>query len=406
MWLPLPINFLQEGLMKLSRSLFLFIVLLVVMGLACNFGGGEEPTAEPAPTDIPPTEVAAAPTDPPPTEAPTEVPTEAPTEAPTKEALPTSVPDPTEAPASQAPFELSSTSYAHPDGLFEIFPPVGWEEETKTGGATFTEPGGGSGFINVEVTNTSYQIDGVSFEQFVDARDLNFFGRFDGYEISNRQIDPDIGLARVTKRLNFSGEPQIVYTLYDQHSATIFSIDFWASSDLAPAYRERYDEIISTATVDSAQAEALVDVYYWIYTFTGPSDHFEIEVPLAWLYESTEGEVAIVDTFYSPDNHGIVQNITYDDGEVIDRSQAGQFALALLREYYADDILITDDQVQPDGSERLIWNSPSGDYSGISFLETRGTTFLMFSVLWDNPYEEDYFDTLDYIISTYTTPEG
>jgi hypothetical protein len=60
--------------------------------------------------------------------------------------------------------------------------------------------------------------------------------------------------------------------------------------------------------------------------------------------------------------------------------------------------------VQPDGSERLTWNSPSGNYSGISFLESRGTTFLMFSVLWDNPYEADYFDTLDYIISTYTTP--
>lgn len=391
--------------MKLSRSLFLFIVLLVVMGLACNFGGGEEPTAVPAPTDVPPTEVAAAPTDAPaPTEAPTEVPTEAPAEVPpTKPVLPTGVPNPTEAPVSEAPFELSPTAYSHPDGIFELFPPDGWQEETKTGGATFTEPGG-SGFINVEVTNTSYEIDGTSFEAFVDARDANLFGRFDGYEVINRQVDPDIGLARVTKRLNFSGESQIVFTLYDQHGATIFSIDFWASADLAPAYRDKYEEIIDTASVDSATAEAVVDVYYWIYTFTGPDDLFEIEVPLAWRFETTEGDVATVDTFYSPDSHGIVQNITYDDGEVIDRSQAGAFALALLHQFYADDIRISDDQVQSDGSERLTWNSPSGEYSGISFLETRGTTFLLFSVLWDDAYKDDYFDTLDYIISTYTTP--
>jgi hypothetical protein len=392
--------------MRHSRSLIFFIALLMLMGLACSVGaGGDEPTAAPQPTTAPATEVVAVPTDtqPAPTEAPTSAPTDVP---PTKPSLPTSAPEPTQVPVEQAPFELSPTIYAHPDGIFDLYPPAGWEVETKTGGATFTEPAGGSGFINVEVTNTSYQIDGPSFERFVDARDANLFGEFDGYEVINRQIDPDIGLARVTKRLNFGGEPQVVYTLYDQHSEVVFSLDFWASADLAAAYREKYEEIISGATVDSVQAAAVVDVYYWIYTFTGPGSLFEIEVPLPWTYETTEGEVAIVDTFYSPDDHGIVQNITYDDGVEINRSEAGAFALSLLRDYYAEDIIITDDQVQPDGSERLTWNSPSGNYSGISFLETRGTTFLMFSVLWDNPYEVDYFDTLDYIISTYTTPEG
>ncbi len=395
--------------MRQSRSFFFFVLLLLFVGMACNFGaGGEEPTAEPEATAVPATEVAAAPTDPPaaPTVAPTEPPAVEPTEVPATKAAPTTAPEPTPVPPVQAPFELSPTVYSHPDGLFDLFPPVGWEVENKTGGATFTEPAGGSGFINVEVTNTSYEIDGGSFEAFVDARDANLFGRFDGYEVINRQIDSDIGVARVTKRLNFGGEPQVVFTLYDQHSAVIFSLDFWASADLAAPYREKYEEIIDNATVDSAQAAAEVDEYYWIYTFTGPRDLFEIEVPLAWRYETTEGDVAIVDTFYSPDDHGIVQNIAYDDGTAISNAEAGAFALSLLREFYAEDIVITDDQVQPDGSERLTWNSPSGNYSGISFLESRGTTFLMFSVLWDNPFEADYFDTLDYIISTYTTPEG
>lgn len=395
--------------MRQSRSLFYFVLLLLFAGLACNFGGGgEEPTAVPEATAVPPTEVAAAPTDPPPAEptaVPTEVPVvEAPTEVPPTKPVPTTAPEPTPIPPVQEAFDLSATLYSHPDGIFELYPPAGWEVETKTGGATFTEPAGGSGFINVEVTNTSYELDGASFEALVDARDANFFGRFDGYTIINRQVDTDTGVARVTKRLNFDGEPHVVFTLYDQHGATVFSLDFWASDDLAAPYREKYEEIISNAIVDSAQAVAVVDKYYWIYTFTGPDNLFEIEVPLAWRYETTEGDVAIVDTFYSPDSHGIVQNITYDDGDVIDRSTAGAFALALLREFYADDIRITDDQVQPDGSERLTWNSDSGNYSGISFLETRGdTTFLMFSVLWDNPYEADYFDTLEYIISTYTS---
>jgi hypothetical protein len=78
--------------MRRSRSLFFFVMLLLLVGLACSFGaGGEEPTAVPQPTDVPPTAVAAAPTDPPP---PTDVPVVEPTEAPppTKPALPTSPP--------------------------------------------------------------------------------------------------------------------------------------------------------------------------------------------------------------------------------------------------------------------------------------------------------------------------
>ena len=142
----------------------------------------------------------------------------------------------------------------------------------------------------------------------------------------------------------------------------------------------------------------------WIFTFTGPADLFNIEVPLPWRYESSADTETVVDTFYSPDEHAIIQNIAYDDGTEVTRSQAGAFALELLKTYYASDIRITDDQVQSDGSERLIWNSPSGNYSGISFLETRGTTFLLFSVLWDNPFEDSYFDALDYTISSYDVP--
>jgi hypothetical protein len=118
-----------------------------------------------------------------------------------------------------------------------------------------------------------------------------------------------------------------------------------------------------------------------------------------------EGDVFIVDTFTSPDEHAFIENITYDDGEAISRSDAGAFALELMKEFYAGDIQVSDDQVQPDGSERLTWHSPSGGYSGISFLETRGTTFLLFSSIWDDPYEDDYLDSLRYTIETYDVPE-
>jgi hypothetical protein len=127
-------------------------------------------------------------------------------------------------------------------------------------------------------------------------------------------------------------------------------------------------------------------------------------VPESWLYEFTYEEVVAVDTFYSPDDHALIENIVYDDGEEVSKSEAGAFALELLREFYAEDIRITDDQVQPDGSERLIWNSPSGEYTGWSFFETRGTTFLLFTLIYDNAYEDIYFDVLNDVVETYDIP--
>lgn len=65
------------------RSIFWTSILLVVLlttSMACNLGGGEEPTAVPAPTELPPTEESVAPAAPTETLAPTEAP--APTEPP------------------------------------------------------------------------------------------------------------------------------------------------------------------------------------------------------------------------------------------------------------------------------------------------------------------------------------
>jgi hypothetical protein len=392
--------------MKHSRSLLLLFIPLLLVALACNLpAGGEEatavvdsPTAETSVTEAPPTEALDVPTDTP-AAAPTDTPEVKPTDPP-----PTSAPEPTQ-PPEQPTLALETTPYSQPQGLFELFPPQGWIVEDKEAGASFNAPDD-SGFINVEVTNTGLILDGDSFERFVNARDANFFGGFEGYEVLNQQIDKGTGVARITKRLLFDGIPQIVMTLYDQHDQSVFSIDFWSDVDLTPIYSEAYEEIINTANVDGALAASETDMYYWIYDFYGPGDLFTIEVPIPWTYERTgaEGDIAIVDTFYSPDEHGIVQNISWDDGTEVSKGEAGAFALELLRTSYAEDIRITDDQVQADGSERLTWHSPGGAYSGISFLETRGTTFLLFTVLWDDPFEDVYFDVLDYTIGTYDVP--
>ena len=95
-----------------------------------------------------------------------------------------------------------------------------------------------------------------------------------------------------------------------------------------------------------------------------------------------------------------------DDGEEISKSEAGAFARYLLQEYYeVDDIVITDDQVQSDGSERLNWYSESLGVDGTSFFETRGTTFLLLTWVVDSAAYDQYFPVWDNLVSSYAIPE-
>ncbi len=148
-------------------------------------------------------------------------------------------------------------------------------------------------------------------------------------------------------------------------------------------------------------------------TFTDQNKYYQIDVPSGWTHSQTtdkQNNYYYIDTFESPDKNGMIENIAYDDGTAFNGSDNGRFALYLLNTFYSytkaeGDIRVSDDSIQKDGSERLTWASKGGGYSGISYFEVRNkTTFLMFTVEWGNNYKDQYFDTLDHVISSYTSP--
>jgi hypothetical protein len=147
-------------------------------------------------------------------------------------------------------------------------------------------------------------------------------------------------------------------------------------------------------------------------TFTDQNDLFAIEVPGDWPHEQTvaDDNTYYFDTFKSPDELALVENIVYDDGTAFSGSQKATFALYLLNTFYSStgaegDIRVSDDSIMKDGSERLTWSSKGGGYSGISFLETRGTTtFLFFTVEWVDSAQDQYLDTLNAVIESYRIP--
>lgn len=382
--------------MKHTHLLFPLFLVLAMPALACGLVGGAEPTVTAFPTEPPPTATGV-----PPSPTPTADPTATATPRPAAEATATTA-SPVASPTVE-PLELAATRYAHPSGIFSLNPPAGWSVAEDEGSASFTSPDE-TGYMHVEVTNTGYELGPEAFTSFVENRDLNFFSVFEDYVQLEQEIDAEEGIATVTKNFTFEQMPQTVVSVYLQEGPAIFAVDTWADQAHVAVYSDLYPRVIETIELNrEAAAEQLI--YNWIYTFEGPAGLFTIDVPTPWEYERTESDVVIVDSFYAPDGHAVIQNIVYDDGEEISRSEAGTFALELLRTYYAQDIRILDDQVQPDGSERLIWTSSSGGYSGTSFLETRGTTFLLFTTMHDDAYEDVYLDTLNYTVETYAVPE-
>lgn len=148
-------------------------------------------------------------------------------------------------------------------------------------------------------------------------------------------------------------------------------------------------------------------------TFTDENKLYQIDVPADWTYEHTVDKTNnyyYIDTFTSPDQAALIENIVYDDGTPFVGQDKARFALYLLNTFYSKtgkegDIRVSDDRIMSDGSERLVWSSRGGGYSGISFLETRGTTtFLFFTVEWANGAKDQYMDTLNAVIESYRIP--
>ena len=148
-------------------------------------------------------------------------------------------------------------------------------------------------------------------------------------------------------------------------------------------------------------------------TFTDQNDHYAIDVPSDWAYSQTvdsEKNYYYIDTFTSPDQMALVENIVYDDGKPFTGNDKSKFSLYLLNTFYSKtgkegDIRVSDYRMMQDGSERMVWTSKAGGYSGITFLETRSsTTFLLFTVKWVNSAEDQYKSILDDVIASYRVP--
>jgi hypothetical protein len=255
----------------------------------------------------------------------------------------------------------------------------------------------------MQVTNTGYELNQVGFNNFVAGREANLFAGYAGYQEIERRVGTENRSVRVTKHLLSDAQLYTVVTFYTVHGAAVSNLDVWLHSEAYDDQPTFPDRLYGYLQVDASQAASL-RAYEWVFEFEGPGRLFTIEVPISWQYELRERQHTLVESFYSPDEQAVIQNLVYDEGRILTGREVGELALDLLWTYYAPDIVVTEDRIQPDGSERLTWYSPGGDYRGISFLEARGSTFLFFTVMYTNSYAATYFPVLEHSVTTYQVP--
>lgn len=364
--------------MDSRQRLLLFGIgaMVLLVSLACA-GGGLLSTPTAVPTPIPPTAV-------PPTATATQ-------------------PAPV---LTGGPFEIDPVLYTHPSGAFSLYPPLGWSADEGDGDVLFLSPDN-VGAIYAAITNTGYQLDSSAFSRFVDATEINFFGRREQYQVVDTATGDGGKNIVVQKTFLFNGVPQEVITLYRQVEAVVYSFDFWVEEDKFEAYSDAYLTVAANIQFNPSAAASL-SKYSFIYTFTGPENLFTIDVPSAWLYsQSTELEDTTIDTFTAPDGKAFIENIAVDDGTTRDPALTQGSALSLINYKYsngANDIVVSEEIPQDDGSIRLTWTSAASGLYGQTFYEVRnGTTLLLFTVAFDGTLSDVYLDVVNYTVSTYST---
>ena len=298
---------------------------------------------------------------------------------------------------------LSSTPYTHPTGAFAISFPEGWEvSEYNNSGAAYSPDGAAS--VTVYFENAGYGLDADSLTNYINNIETNFYGSYPNYSQSSVEPQSD-GSVGVFKTLDSDGVQYEVATYYWQDGTSLFIQDWWVTSDQYDALSDGLLDVTNSMLWDGAAA-AEDFLYPLQYTYTCPGSLCTFSVPYGWSAGRDESFTStIIDSFQSPDKVTFIDNFVYDDGTTFTRSQAGQAALTLLKEYYqVNDIVVTSDKVQGDGSERLDWYSRNGGYSGESFFETRGTTFLMLTWVANDSYFDLYSPVWGSILDTYSIP--
>lgn len=323
---------------------------------------------------------------------------------PSPDSFPILIPTPTQGkdPVSSTVGAIETVLYTHPDGLFSMQMPKGYTVSETPFGATFADPAG-EVTMTVNCVNTGYPLTADTFEKLVDNREIRNIYALDSYIKIDQEIQTPAEII-VRKSYVDAGNVKtgISYYYFDLNSVLV--VDFWAKESLFSAYEQRFADWYSSVELAASVIKDL-PIYSFDPASTQSNGSFSIMVSPYWGMHRIKDDYSIVETFSSPDHQAFIQTLVYDDGNRMTMKIAGEIALSLLRNNYTTEIIITKDEILPDGREKLTWGSLESNYQGIITFITHGTSAQILAVVWDQDPDDYYETVLNEVVASYMLDE-
>ena len=140
--------------------------------------------------------------------------------------------------------------------------------------------------------------------------------------------------------------------------------------------------------------------------YTSPEDIFTIEVPAGWAKETDNETIedTVIETFTAPDGNASVQVLVNEVASDTTAVEKGQYTLDYMKRLLGEDLRIATDVQLEDGCERLEWWSDKKGTTGMSYFDIFKNHLFVFTVWYDDDYEDDYILTLNDVADSFTYP--
>ncbi len=297
------------------------------------------------------------------------------------------------------PADSELVEFNHQQKLFSMLIPAGWKVRAEASFATFTSPDETASILSA-VENTGIPLDEAGFTNYISNTEKNNFSHLKDYRQEEAKLDNRLGIATIRSRFSLANEAQELSSFYIRKENVIITMRLQAYRSEFSKLEKLFDQIMNSAKFDLDKASGLIP-YNMVYDFAHPMNVFSLKVPTSWRYSREEFTNFAIDRFYSPDGAAWIENLTYDDGNVIKPNQAFKITANLVWDLFAKDLQTFEMKPQPDGSTMWVWKSEKNKIQGTTFYELRGTKFLMLSLITKKEVQEVIAPLIGVIIQNY-----
>lgn len=312
-------------------------------------------------------------------------------------------PSATVSPTQDLSVRLSPQPYTSPSGAFEIYFPQNWNCSESGLFRVDCQSAQGQAAISVRVLGTGERLEQPAFISLAEAEMTYLHAGKKGFtEMSRAAGDGtlDVQSTWIVEETAWQAQDS-----FSRQGAVVYHLASSAPQTQWAVYEELFRQVAKRAEFepDGASTEA---TYTSTFQYFAPDSLFSIEAPTSWPKYVDTGKIpkTQIEQFVAPDQHASIQIAVYRHGALIEQDFKATKTLDIMRALYGSGFRVSHDKALPDGRERLAWAVESKGLSGVSFFDSWGASLYIFSILWDDEYQDLYQATLERAVESFGYP--